>query len=473
MKDLRIFLSASKSERPFANRAKLGIYVSALAFAVVACGKEPGGIEIMSREVADLVAGGGDTELVSRQNADVLKSGFTPSIQAAVSKNDRYRSALALEVEARSKIGVAQSARRPQIGSNATVGGVREMSQAGPDQTTTGLAGGLSISQLLYDGGASSAAINRATAEAIAAGAAREIAANEILLEASRAWIDVWQSDHRLRLLRDRTQELDAMVAQMERMAANGLVDKATLDSVRREIVGVKLEETRLEADLREASVRFEHFFDARPQRLDRPTGFLTIAEVRASTETWQQAPALIQGAAEFLVAKSAVESAEAEFRPQAHIKAGLTSPMDRDDSTDATVGIMLNYTFGDGGRRKSQLESTRARLEAADARLADLKRTLRSELSGSLERLFAIERSKPLIDQQIRLSASEAETARSQIATGQSNLRQLIDAELENYRARDRQITIQAEQTALMITIAARTGHAGRKLVLMTHPAQ
>jgi hypothetical protein len=59
----------------------------------------------------------------------------------------------------------------------------------------------------------------------------------------------------------------------------------------------------------------------------------------------------------------------------------------------------------------------------------------------------------------QIRLSESESETSRSQIATGQSTLRQLVEAEVQNYRARDRQIATQAERLLLLLAIAARTG--------------
>ena len=46
---------------------------------------------------------------------------------------------------------------------------------------------------------------------------------------------------------------------------------------------------------------------------------------------------------------------------------------------------------------------------------------------------------------------------------TGQSNLRQLVEAEIEIYRAQDQQIAMQAERQVLLLTIAARTGALSR----------
>jgi outer membrane protein TolC len=77
------------------------------------------------------------------------------------------------------------------------------------------------------------------------------------------------------------------------------------------------------------------------------------------------------------------------------------------------------------------------------------------------------MERSMPLMAENIRLSAAEAEIARTQIVTGQSNLQRLIEAEIDNYRARDNEIAMQAEKLTLQLTIAALTGGLGRELGL------
>lgn len=142
---------------------------------------------------------------------------------------------------------------------------------------------------------------------------------------------------------------------------------------------------------------------------------------------------------------------------------------MDTDDPASGTVGLGFDYSLLDGGRRVSQLEAAIARRAAVEEQLQEEQTTLEAELAVAVERLAGIERSMPLVAEQIRLSASEAETSRSQITTGQSTLRQLVEAEVENYRAQDRQIAMRAQRQILLLTIAARTGELGRRLGLQT----
>lgn len=265
---------------------------------------------------------------------------------------------------------------------------------------------------------------------------------------------------------------MDTMVGQMERMAANGFVDRAALDSARRQIVDITLEETRLQADLREAQVRFQRFFNRAPGRLVGPSELITPAQARMAASAWQQSPRLERSAAELLIALSAVASAEAVFRPRARLQAGVSSPMEDGESIDTTLGLVLEYQFGDGGRRESQLASAQARAQAVEAQLTDAQHSLQAELDAALTRLAALERSMPLVAEQIRLSASEAETSRSQITTGQSNLRQLVEAEIENYRAQDRQIAMRAAREILLLTVVARTGELGRQIGLEAESA-
>lgn len=398
-----------------------------------------------------------------------LSEGFARALAQAVETNAGYRAALAQEREAVSRVGVAESVRKPQLSADANLGGLRELDSDGDD--VTGLSGGISLSQLIYDGGESTAAINRATAEALGARAERIAQANTLALDVARAWIDAWQFAARLRLLRSRTDEMDTVVSQIERMATTGMIDRAALDSARRQIVDIRLEETRLQADLADAQVRFRRHFRQAPERLSRPAEIVTPAMARAQTDAWQNAPRLEARAAGVIAARHGVEEAEAAFGPRVRLQTGLRSPMDTEDPASGTFGLGFDYNILDGGRRVKQLEAAIARRVALEEQLRDEQTTLEAELAAAVARLSGIERSMPLVAEQIRLSASEAETSRSQITTGQSNLRQLVEAEVENYRAQDRQIAMRAERQILLLTIAARTGELGRQIGLHSGP--
>ncbi len=402
---------------------------------------------------------------ISEASPIALSQGLAPALRSAVSTNEGYLGALALEAEAMGQVGVAASARRPQLTGNANIGGIRETgTNAG---TTTGVAGGMNLSQLVYDGGASASAMNRSTALALSAQAGRVAQGNEIALSAAGAWIDLWQYSERLRLMQARTSEMDKLVEQIERMASNGMLDKASLQNAQHQITDIKIEESRLIAGQAEAQVLFYRFFNAKPSNVPTPSELVTPRQARALAQNWQTAPVLQKQAAELLAAQAAVGEARSAFKPSARLQAGALSPLARDESTDLTVGLSLQYNFNDGGRRKKQLEAAEARVAATDAQLRDAQRGLEAELHAGLTRRSSLARVMPLLADKLRLSRLEAETSRSQMLTGQSNLRQLVEAEIAIYRAQDEQIAMQAERQTLLLTIAARTGALSRLIGL------
>lgn len=452
--------------KEISGRMRLVVLAPAVALVLAGCGGTPLKIDAMSAQVMRDLDSATAAPLQNEQGAVRLSQRMGPSVLKAVSGNEAYRAALLREEEAMGGIGVAESARFPQLTGNANLGVIRE-DGGGQDETTAGGAGGVNLSQLVYDGGESAANVNRATAEALAARSERLARGNELALQAASAWIDVWQHTERLRRLRERTSELDTLISQIERMATSGMLDRGALDSARRELVNIRLDETRLEGDLEEARVRFGRYFGADAAGPVALSELVTLAQARAEAKSWRQAPALQRSAAELLVARSNVAGAEAAFRPRARLQAGLTSPLEANESTDTSVGLVFEYTFGDGGKRESQLQSAQAGLEAAQAQLADERSALEADLESALVRLRALEQSMALVAEKIRLTTSEAETARSQIVTGQSSLRLLVDAEIENFRARDQQVAMRAEALKLQLTVAARTGALGRVIGL------
>ncbi|MDB4111696.1 TolC family protein [Yoonia sp.] len=432
-------------------------YTILAALVFLASCSAPTDMADMRIAVAERLAAG-TVAAVGAEGAPIgLSQGFAPALRGAVSANGGYLGALALEAEALGQVGVVASVRRPQLTGNANIGGIRETGSN--TDTTTGVAGGLNLSQLVYDGGASASAMNRSTALALSAQAGRVVQGNEIALSAAQAWIDLWQYSERLRLMQARTSEMDTLVAQIERMANNGMLDKASLENVQGQIVDITLEESRLIAGQAEARVLFKRFFNAKPANVTKPSELLSAARARSLAQDWQTAPGLQRQAAELLAAQAAVGEAQSALKPSVRLQAGAQSPLERGESANLTIGLSLQYSFSDGGRRARQVEVAEARVAATDAQLRDAQRGLEAELQAGLTRLASIERAMPLLADKLRLSRSEAETSRSQMQTGQSNLRQLIEAEIEIHRAQDQEISMQAERQTLLLTIASRTG--------------
>lgn len=433
-----------------------------LLFMLGSCGESPAGRLKISNDIMATLT----IPMPSRQSispdAVSIESDFRKALLQAVEANEGYRAALFSEQALLADIGVAESVRRWQVTGNSTVGGVRETGGAQPSKTTTGIAGGVTASQLIYDGGESVANINTASAQAVGAQLDRIIIGNELALEAARAWIDLWQFEKKLDLLKARSMEMETVVSQIKRMASNGMIDRAALDSVLRKIVNISLEQARLQSDLGQAQVRFARFFHQEPTGLEMPTDLISTFDARAQAGAWREAPNLQRSAVELIVAQNSVLAAKAAFKPKAKLQTGVTSPMQHGESTDVSLGVALEYTLGDGGKRNAQLDAAEARLASARDGLLDAQRSLKAEMDATVQQLDAIELSMPLLERQITLSASGAKTAKSQLATGQANLNQVIEAKIEQYRAEDRKITAHAEKVIMQFVIASRAGLLG-----------
>jgi outer membrane protein TolC len=168
------------------------IYTISAVALLSACGNAPEDMSDMQNKITERLAGDHRSDVSGLGNASIdLNNGFAPALLGAVNADAGYLAAVALEREALDQVGVAASIRRLQLSAGANLGAVRSVGAGGSN--TSGVAGGINLSQLVYDGGASASAINRATALVLSAQADRRIRSNDILLRAAGAWIDVWQ----------------------------------------------------------------------------------------------------------------------------------------------------------------------------------------------------------------------------------------------------------------------------------------
>jgi outer membrane protein TolC len=258
---------------------------------------------------------------------------------------------------------------------------------------------------------------------------------------------------------------MNGVVSQIQRMADNGMLDRSVLDSARRQIADVAIEESTLRSSYEAAEVQFERFFNHAPANIARPERIVSSVEAKQLVTASDLAPGMQRSALDLILARVSLDRAKAEFSPTTNLRAGVSSPLEEGESTDITLGIAFEYTFSDGGRRRAELEAAQARVEAAEKLLQEAQRGYEAEVQSIESQLVAIERAMPLVEEKICLTSSEADIAKSQIATGQSNLRQLVEASLEQYRARTSLIAMQSEHIALLLTIASRTGALTEKL--------
>jgi len=392
-----------------------------------------------------------------------LSQGYRTALRTAILENQGFQASVSRYRGAEASIRSAQSATRPQLTADATVGAARDGEDA---STSTGAMANVALSQLIFDGGRTRANIARTTAEAYAARANIAVSANDVGQRAAQAWIDLWQANTHNALLQDRINEVSPLIERIERLITNGIVDRAALAAAQRQFLDLKLEEERLQADLRDARERFHRYYGERPRSVPAPQRLFTDAELARMSSSWPDAPALIVAAAELIAAERAVEAAEGELRPTVNLRVGASSPTSGSlRRPDANVGLVLQHTFGDGGRRAAEIDRLTEQLQAGRATFEDTKDQTRVDVETALSRHRTLSNTISVLDAQIRELNTERETLRSQIASGQANMRQLVESEVLYYRALARRIDTRGELTSLEIRLASLTGELTSRL--------
>jgi len=440
------------------------LYISVAVLALTAaCGTSG---QLTSSEISDSVSMMAQTDVTRASTLDVPvntvishQQGFQSALREAVLSSQRFDAAVSRYRVADATIRVSQSQTRPQLAASGMAGA------AGEGSLTTAARAEISLSMLVFDGGTARSEINSATARAYAARSGVAVTGNEIARDAALAWIDLWYNTSRLSLLRSRLSEVEPIVERLERLISSGIVDRAALSSARRDVLEIRLEETRLIASVQDAQERFHRYFGSRPQSVPAPARLFTASEMNQMASIWQRAPRLEVAAAELIAAEEDVAAARARFRPRVNLRTSARSPTSSGGNPDATVGIVAEFVFNDGGRRAADVERLERLLQAGQAEFEDAKNAAQVDAQTALARYRSLVQSIGVLEQQIEQLEIERSTLQSQITSGQASIRQLVEAEVAYYQARGRRLEIDSEIRKHEVALGFTTGEFLRNL--------
>ena len=436
------------------------------ALTLVSCGKSQSAGDGISDDLRALVSEPAAVAAAPGDQRPVYSGKFRSDLARAVSAAPDYRTAQNAVDEATAGVAAAQSFRRPQVEMNGNIGAIKEVGQT-RTTTTEGASATLYLRQVVYDGGESHANIGKAVATQLGAQAHAMTEGNRIAREAGAAWVDLWQYEQRRQLLAERLQKARDILGQMQRLISSGVIDKGATVSAQIAMRNLELERANLDAAYAEAQARFVSYFGKSVKSVSQPDLSFTQSEFASVAKDWASVPSLQSAAARVIVARQDLEAAKARMKPTAGFRTGVDSPMSETDTTDYFVGFEVRWVFGDGGRRKADAEAKAARLEAEKSALEALKLRGKADLESALARRSALISSLATLRTQEKAAAEETSIRWSQLATGQTSMRDLVDAEINSYRNSDRLIAANAEVMKLDLELGAQTGLLMTKLGL------
>ena len=438
-------------------------------FALSACGAPQYSTAKLNSEVNALSKVSSDI-LSQSKLAKALSGDFKNDLSKIVINSPEYIVSMSNYDRSLSEILVADADRELQISASANAGQTVKDGAGLSSTTERGASANLSVSQLIFDGGSSVAKIDQARANAFIAEMDVALAANTTAKDAAVSWISLDtlnKRDTRFQALMTKTEK---MLTQMETLVASGMVDKSASASAEIAARALSLEKANLDAQIAAAEASYMKFFGAVPKNLATPPSLLTAADLTHIQRNWNRAPIMAQTAAQVLSAKQSLLVAQGREKPTVGFKAGMASPMEKDERTTYAIGLEVSWIIGDGGRREANTAAQAANLKAAEQKLKGAKLAGKRELDTALSRRTALTASLDTLVAQEAASQNELEIMWSQLATGQTTVRQLIQAEEKAYRTSDQRISVASELLKIDYEMLASSGLLSKRLGITTN---
>ena len=399
-----------------------------------------------------------------------LSGNFNSDLSKIVTNSPEYIASMSSYKSSLSQILVADADRELQISASANAGQTVKDGAGLSSTTERGASVNLSASQLIFDGGSSVAKIDQARANAFIAEMEVELAANTTAKNAAVSWINLdtlYKRDKRFQALITKTEK---MLTQMETLVASGMIDKSASASAEIAARALSLEKANLDAQISAASASYMKFFGMAPKNLSTPPSLLAAADIAHMQSNWNRAPIMAQTAAQVLAARQSLIAAQGREKPTVGFKAGMASPMEKDERTTFAVGLEVSWIIGDGGRREANTAVQAANLKAVEQKLEGAKLAGKRELDTALSRRAALIASLETLAAQEAASENELEIMLSQLATGQTTVRQLIQAEEKAYRTSDQRISVASELLKIDYEMLASSGLLSKRLGINTN---
>lgn len=376
------------------------------------------------------------------------------ALARAVANLPEVRAARANQRAVEQNAAQARSAWYPTV--DAAVGQGRETSNnvstrvLGSDQALTRREAEVSLSQLLFDGGAASGQVRRFRARAEGAGDQVAHAAETAGVRVAQAYLDVIRLRELISLAADNEKRHQETLAQVSRLAEVGQGRRADAQQAEARFALAQASLTQLRGQLAQAEAAYLHLTGQPPGQLAGAGSFqakLPATLAAALADALESHPAIRAAQKELLAAQADRESAHSRaLAPRLALEVGTSSNHDLDGirgtNADRFAMLRLRYNLFRGGADVSRAQEAAARVDEALANLGrarnDTERDLRQAWQGLAEDRVRL----PQLERYAAASAQVVNSYRLQFSIGQRTLLDVLNAENELFSAKSSQYT-------------------------------
>lgn len=320
----------------------------------------------------------------------------------------------------------------------------------GSDQTLTRREAEVNLSQLIFDGGATSGQVRRFQARAEAAGDQVANAAENAGARVAQTYLDVIRLRELIAIAVDNEKRHQETLAQVSRLADVGQGRRADAQQADARLALAQASLTQLRGQLAQAEAAFLHLTGLPPGTLADAGSFQAMLPASLSAalaQALENHPAIRAAQKELLAAQADRESLRSRLvAPRVALEVGTSANQNLDgvpgSYADRFAMLRLRYNLFRGGIDDSRVREAEARIDEARANFGRARNDTERDLRQVWQVLAEDRIRLPQLQRYTAASAQVVISYRLQFSIGQRTLLDVLNAENELFTAKSNQST-------------------------------
>ena len=314
--------------------------------------------------------------------------------------------------------------------------------------------GHLRVRQTLYDFGKTASHIDQAKAGRTAAERRVDIKRADLAFQAVQAFYATLLAEARLAVQRDQIDQLEETLAVVRRQVKAGTATAFEVQSTRTRLSAAQSQLTRFRSRRKRQEAELSRLLGSAPDAtlFRRLSGTIEPSLTPADTsridpdslveQALLQHPSVQVAQAQVKVARRTVRVADRSDTPslaldaRGGVKNGYPGDLN-EPRLNESIGISLTVPIFEGFATKRQEEETQAQVQAAEARLTDVRRQVSTRVEQAASDLRALLDRLASVQQQVEQARTAAELARTRYEAGTITNLELLEAETALQEAR------------------------------------
>ena len=318
-----------------------------------------------------------------------VDAGFVAAVTAGVNSDPKVKISKSEILQQQARLGITKSRLDFQF-SGTVYAGIEDVTD-----DTKGIAGVLSASKVMYDGGQIS---NTVSADEYVLQSALEgyrAALDKSAFEISGAWVELERYQGLNTLILGRLAVLDPLINQLEQIADAGVGDATKVAAAQRTVAMIRVTQTDIEENLAQAELKFTQLLGKLPMKTTFDAALVAKAVPRRVTdEMIMAAPGLLSIYFSYLASLQTLEASKARNSVVVGFETKVQRPFGQSGyDSDESIGFVVRKTLYDGDKLASEILAAQATVYRQEESIRDNYRRVKKGVDAATQSILAMDK--------------------------------------------------------------------------------